>query len=309
VAAPAGGARPILSGEVVEVFVEEPIPAGPWLYAPAVLGVARLHFRPPKRGEPARREVTLLAPLPERATAIDWLVAEGLDPDVALAEEPVEGATFAAVEGSIFKATVLRRWSSALQDTLAREEILELFQHPGSGAFSRPGESERDFRIRLTEELREERDQAVEALRRKYQVKVRQAEDRVLRARLAVEREQAQAKNQKLQTAISVGATILGGLLGRKAISATNLGRASTAARGMTRGAKEAQDVANAQETLARALQVQTDLEQEIEGAIERLTSGHDVGAIELEKVTVRPRKTDVEVLRLALAWVPRPSG
>jgi len=307
-AAPAGGSRPVLSSEVVEVFVDEPVPAGRrWLYAPAVLGAARFHFRHPKLAEPARREVALLASLPERATAIDWLSAARREPDLGLADEPVEDATFAAVEGSTFKATQLRRWSSALRETLAREETLELFQHPASGALSQPGESERDFRIRLAEEIRADRDEAVEALKRKYATKVRQAEDRVLRARLAVEREQAQAKSQKLQTAISVGATILGGLFGRKAISATNLGRASTAARGMTRGAKEARDVANAEEALARALEVQADLEREIEEAIGRLTAGHETASVDLEPVTVRPRKADVEVLRLALAWVPRP--
>jgi len=125
---------------------------------------------------------------------------------------------------------------------------------------------------------------------------------------MAVERG-AQAKSQKLQAAISVGATILGGLLSRRAISSTNLGRAGTAARGMTRSAKGAQDVANAAERLAREEQALAALEQEIEAAIARATSGESLASVALEPVTVRPRKADVEVLQLALAWVPRPVG
>ncbi|MCL4839118.1 MAG: ATP-binding protein [Thermoanaerobaculia bacterium] len=307
VAGAAGGARPILSGDVVEVFVEDPIPAGTWTYAPAVLGVARCHFRHPKLERPEPREVALLADLPERAAAIDWLQSDRRQPDLELADRPVDGATFGAIQGSALKATQLRRWSSALQETLSREESLELFLHPASGLLSLPGESDREFRIRLAEQLREQRDEAVAALRRKYETKVRQAEERVLRARIAVEREQAQAKNQKVQTVISVGTTILGGLLGRRAISATTLGRAGTAARGVSRSAKEARDVAHAEERLAREEQLLADLERAIEEEIARITSGQDLGTADLERLALRPRKTDVEVLRLALAWVPRP--
>ena len=308
-AQPAGGARPLVPGEIREVFVDDPLPAGTWTYAPTVLGLARLSFRHPKLAEPVRREVALLAPLPGRAAAIDWLAAERRESDAGFDETPREGATWADLGGATFKLTELRRWSSALQDTLSREERLDLFQHPGSGALSGVDESERDFRIRLTEILREERDQAVAALRQKYETRVRQAEDRVFKARQAVEAKQAQAKSQKLQAAISVGATILGGLLSRRAISSTNLGRAGTAARGMTRSAKGAQDVANAAERLAREEQALAALEQEIEAAIARATSGESLASVALEPVTVRPRKADVEVLQLALAWVPRPVG
>jgi hypothetical protein len=45
-------------------------------------------------------------------------------------------------------------------------------------------------------------------------------------------RETGQAKQQYVQTAISVGATLLGALLGRKTVSTSALGRATTAARG-----------------------------------------------------------------------------
>lgn len=50
-----------------------------------------------------------------------------------------------------------------------------------------------------------------------------------------MERESEQAKQQGLQTAISVGATILGTFLGRKSIKVGTIGRATTAARGAGR--------------------------------------------------------------------------
>ena len=57
-------------------------------------------------------------------------------------------------------------------------------------------------------------------------------------------RESEQSSQQKLQAAVSIGATLVGALFGRKAISVGTLGRATTAARGMSRTMKEAGDVA-----------------------------------------------------------------
>ena len=72
-----------------------------------------------------------------------------------------------------------------------------------------PARAERDFRVRLQQIAREQRDEAVEKLRRKYAPKFEQLEERKRRAEQAVERETEQAKGQKMQTAISFGATLL----------------------------------------------------------------------------------------------------
>jgi len=58
--------------------------------------------------------------------------------------------------------------------------------------------------------------------------------------------EAEQAKQQKIQTAISMGATLLGAFVGRKAISYSTLGRATTTLRGAGRTLKETQDIERA---------------------------------------------------------------
>ena len=66
-----------------------------------------------------------------------------------------------------------------------------------------------------------------------------------------------------------MGATVLGGLFGRKLRSVCNVGRATTAARGAGRASRERDDVARAQanlETLRRQL---GDLESEFEEVLE----------------------------------------
>ena len=110
---------------------------------------------------------------------------------------------------------------------------------PRCSSRRRSGESERDFRIRVQNAQREARDAEVESVRQKFAAKRAALEEKLRRAEQGVTREQQQATSQKLQTAVSIGATVIGALFGRKAISAGTIGRATTAARGFGRSAKE----------------------------------------------------------------------
>ena len=125
---------------------------------------------------------------------------------------------------------------------------------------SAPDESERDFRIRLQSEAREARDAALAKVREKYASKLTQLQDRIRRAEQAVQVQSEQATGAKMGAAVSIGATIFGALLGRKAVSASTLGRATTAARGMGRVGKESQDVTRATENVTALKAQESDL-------------------------------------------------
>jgi hypothetical protein len=166
------------------------------------------------------------------------------------------------------------------------------------------GMSEGEFRARVALALREKRDAAVEALRKKYASRLGTLEDRERRAVQKVERERAQASSQTLSSALSVGGSLLGALFGggRRGASASKV---STAARSVGRASKERTDVAHA-EADARALREQVEaLNAELEAEVARLESEFDPQAIRLESVPVKPRKADIAVEDLALVWRP----
>jgi len=171
-------------------------------------------------------------------------------------------------------------------------------------ATATPGMSEGEFRSRLALALREKRDAEVEALRRKYASKLETLEDRARRAQQKVEREKAQASSQTLSSALSVGGSLLGALFGGGR-RGSSISKASTAARTMGRASKERADVAHA-EADERALREQiAALEAELEAEVARIESGLDPQAIRLERVPVKPRKSDLAVDQLALVWRP----
>jgi hypothetical protein len=168
---------------------------------------------------------------------------------------------------------------------------------------SRPGESEADFSARVQQAARERRDAAVEKLRGKYATRAARATDKIRRAQESVAREQQQVSQQKTQTAVSLGATLLGALMGRKTVSMSTLGRATTTARGVGRSMKESADVAHAQERQRAAEEELQALEGELQREVQALVDGAPDAAIETAEV--KPKRAGVDVRLVALAWKP----
>ena len=308
-AIPAGEPRPVLPPEVPQYFIplRSARPAGAALvYHPALLGGAKVYFRDAKLGAEQSQDMRLLLPLEGDDPALDWERAEEADlPETDLDRAPEDGATYAALPRSASQPRSYDAGRKALADTLYRTQRLDLFRSPSLGETSRPGESERDFRARLQLSARERRDDAVERLRQKYAPKLAALAERARRAEQAVQREAEQSQQSKLQTAISFGTTVLGALLGRKTISAGTIGRATTAARGVGRSYKESQDVARAQETAAAVRQQAEELEARMREEIAELESRLNPAAEQLETISVRPKKSDIDARPVALVWAP----
>jgi hypothetical protein len=271
-----------------------------------VLAVVKVHFVDTRKGLAADETRTLLLDVDDSSFARDWEDATLWDADPDLLEtSPMEPCAYAAVPSAASQSKSLSALRKQLEEHLYRTRRFNLFKSENLGAYSDPGESERDFRIRLTERAREERDRQTEGLRKKYASKVRTLEDRIQRAEHAVEREAEQAKSAKMQTVISFGATILGAVLGRKAVSSTNVGRAATAARGVGRMNMQTDDVRRAQEKLLAYRDQLDELEREILEETDRIAEKLDPLYETLETIELKPRKTDIDVRLIAVGWVP----
>ncbi len=307
--APPPAPRPMLPPDIPQFFI--PVrgaqPEGATLfYEPMLLGIAQVYYANAKAGIATEQGFSLLAELSDRVSKPRWDEAE----DAGIGAEEVEKTPEPdALFGDVPKAASNKRnyagWSRGLQDWLYRKQSLQLLKSPSLKTLSHLGESERDFRIRLQQAAHERRDQLVERIRKKYASKVASVEERIRKAEQAVEREREQAKQQKLQTVISVGATLFGAILGRKRVSRTGMGRATTAARGAGRILKEKQDIERAEENVEALSEKLAELHALLAEETEEAKSAADPLAEELEPVEIRPKKKDISVSLLALAWTP----
>ena len=123
---------------------------------------------------------------PDGPVAVDWTVAERteLAPD-QLESSPPDGAAYADVPGAATKPKNYPTWSKQFGAWLSANEAIEVLVSPSTGECSNPDESERDFRTRVQHKGREVRDEAVEALRKKYAPKQAALQERPFPALVA----------------------------------------------------------------------------------------------------------------------------
>ena len=297
--------RPVLPPEITQYFIPVRSSGSKLLYHPMLFGTAEVHYSDSKAVDVTQR-VSLLTAIADGPVDINWDQGLNLDlPVEDLERDPEENTSFADVPSSAGKSKSYDAWRKDFAGWLYRTQRLELMESPSLDVASNPGESERDFRVRLQQLAREKRDEAVEKLRQKYAAKIVALEEKKRRADQAVEREMEQARSQKLQTAISFGATILSSFMGRKTVSIGTLGRATTAARGVGRSMKESQDVGRAQGTSAAIEEQLASLNEEFKSETEKLDRTFDVQTEELGKVSLKPTKANISVNLLTLAWAP----
>ncbi|MCA9320812.1 MAG: DUF87 domain-containing protein [Planctomycetes bacterium] len=298
---------PVLPPEITQRFLpaRDREEGEPVIYRPALLAEGRLHFVSAKVGVDEWRDLKLMT-LPGTDGA-DWDAAEEAPAELvdALEREPCEGAGYDALPASWSRSTTWKSQARDVKDRLYRSEELVVRRCKVLDAISNPGESEGEFRARLAHAAREHRDLEVEKLRKKWQPKIERLQDRIARAEQRVEKEEEQYGAQKTNTMISIGATILGALFGRKAKSIGTVGRAATAARGLGRAAKERGDIERAEETLEALRPDLEALEREMEDEVAALQASFDPDTLDLDETRITPRKSDIAVEGPMIVWTP----
>ncbi|HON82187.1 MAG TPA: type IV secretion system DNA-binding domain-containing protein [Methanoregulaceae archaeon] len=269
------------------------------IYEPAVAAAGRVHYTSPKLEQDAVHEFSLLAPFtPDGAVAWERAVG-GIPGDLSATPSP--GARF-SIPAEITRA--LKKVSTIQQnlvDSLVRSQTLKLATNPAVKLVSGPGEPENEFLLRVRLAARERRDAEVDALRKRYEVKIDTLEDRLRKAGMTVERKRADADARKREAMISAGESVIGVLMGRKSI------RSGSAAASKYRQSSSAGMSAREAEENARALEKEIrGLKEEFERETAAITARWENTVKETGEIIVKPKKTGIDVTSFFLAWIPR---
>lgn len=300
--------QPVLPSEIPQYFLPaRAIPAGATLlYKPMLLGTARVYYTDPKVGVDETDAQSLLVPINPGPVSVDWDGAEQSDmAETDLESQAAPGAQFGSLPSDATKAKSYSAWQKEFSDALYKIGKLELFKYAALKATSKQGESEKNFRLRLSQLAREKRDELKERLRQKYAPKLATLQDRERRAQQQVEAQKSQSTSAKIGAAVSFGAALLGAFMGKKVVSASNISKAGTAMRSVGRVTQESSDVGRAEETVDAVRQQYADLEAQFKQECDAVDTGGDPTTDELEKVTLKPKKTNITVRMLALCWAP----
>jgi predicted nucleic acid-binding Zn-ribbon protein len=276
-------------------------------WTPALLGAARVAYSDAKLQLDDVRDIVVVAPFVDAPVPVDWEHAEPAGFAMnELTREPHQAAAFEPVPAAASTPKKYAQWSKDFAQWVARSQTVELSRSPLTKLVSTLDETERDFRIRIDISVREQRDAELARVRERYAARLATAEDRLRRAEAAVQREQEQVSESKMQAGVSVAATIVGALLGRKAVSASTLGRATTAARGYSRVNRASQDVARAEAEVTALREKRDHLARALEQELQTIASQWEARDAPLERVLVKPKRGGVSLQLVALVWIPK---
>lgn len=271
------------------------------IYIPALLGLGRVHYMKQAAAYSVNEaeEFALLAQPPTDLGLTRWEEAQALALTARdLLTRPEPDAVFDAVPEAVNEVRELAAQRKALEDHLYRVASLTLQYSPAAKLYSRYGESEREFKLRLSQAARELRDAEVDKLRTRYATRINTLEDRLRRAQAALTKKEAEARARKQDALLSAGETVFNLFSGRRrSVSAT--------VNKVTRSTTVKYDIETATEEVADIEADLKGLQDELKAQTDAITANWEQAVERLEEIVIKPRRTDIEIALFALAWAP----
>lgn len=296
--------RPAVGTGVRESFLPFSGDADGVTYRPHLLREASVHFSSSKTGVEGSRRVRFINGM--SVDGVDW--KQNVICHLALDKfehEPRKSAGYDELPAFAMNEDNYKGVEDDFEDWIYRNERVDVFYSALVKEYSKMGESEGDFRGRLSHEAREMRDEAVDALRKKLLKKIDTKEGQLDRALATLDREESEAANAKMQATGSVVGAVIGMIFGKRKMSASTISKGRTAANSYGRSRKQSQDVRRAEAKVDDIRDDIADLEADMREELDELANRFDPMSLELETVQVKPYKKDIDVQSVSLLWVP----
>ncbi len=301
--------RPILPPNVSQWFARPRHKVGGrdrCVYRPALLGQATAHYVRATYQLDQWLNIAFLLPFSDDVPETLWEESEEVQVEGLFLEDHGEDdADFAEAPIELTRGKNFEEWGKELRDHIYRNRPLTLYRVKKLKEYSEPNESPGDFRVRLAQKCREARDLEVEKLREKYRAKLDSLEKKIQTAEDRVDREQAQSSHAQVEGVLSMGASLVGALLGRKLASRTNMTSVAASARRISRASQQKADVARAQQQLGKLHERMRELNDELRREIEDIDVAYLPTELELDELSVSAKKSEIDVDSVALVWLP----
>lgn len=270
---------------------------------PALLAIGSVSFVDAKLGVDLTRRVGLMLYPGQIGPVIPWANAESVEIEPAeLSRIPPENALFGPLSPGLDTPKAFAGYLKDFAEYLFRGQSLEIFYSPVLKIYSRPGESEGDFRTRVAVAARERRDAEVDKLREKYAERIARLEKRLEKERREISEGVREYEARKREAAISTTEAVVGliGIFGRRHRSFSAVSRKHR----LKERAKE--DIAESQAEITQISKEIEELRAMLEAEATAITEKWNAALDEIETVAIKPLKAGVKAELVALAWVPR---
>jgi len=168
---------------------------------------------------------------------------------------------------------------------------------------SKQNESLIDFKIRVQDRLNEAIDENIEKLQIKYEKEENRLETKLEKLYVKLEKEKDQASAKTTDTLISIGSSILGAFFGKSMLSKTNVGKAASSVKNVSKVLKEKKDVKFVEADIEEVLSDIDILKEKLEDEIEKINDKYNMSNYDIEETYIKLRRKDIYNVKLSLLW------
>ena len=297
--------KPFLSDKIKQYFLHQPPFEEDIAYQPSIILKGKVRFYNETKNIDEQQVVSLKIPVEPDMIELNLKGAAPNNDDITSYDlKPFENARFTMLPPFLEKMKDTKRIEEKFKNYLYDNTRIELFNNRQLKLLSKPGEELADFKSRMSDLIREERDKAVEKLTEQYTKKEEKLENDYLKLQEKLEKEEADVKAITTQSALTLGSSVLGVLLGR-----TKVGTLNTGVTGLNRASrilKEKKDVELVKKKIEELSGNIKKLEEELKQDIEKISVRYNIENYSIETISIKPKKGDIFDITAGLLWESR---
>jgi len=311
---------PVLPSSVVQYFLPNTIPTrtaiGNWerqygfaaqqfggaelVYKPFLLAQAAVRFMDRRTGINTVRQVAYHVPDVPRAGLIRWdeYLAPPIDP-ATTSHEPFGEALYADLPPGLTDPARLKALQSEVIDQVYHDASLTVLYSPTLKVYSDPDSNRRDFRVKLQQVVREQRDAEIDRVTAKYEQILDRLEDKIRKEARDLEANRAELADRRREQLFTAGEAALSLFRGRTTYTLSRYSRAQRYSR-QTRAdlLDSEQEIADLEDEMERQSRA-------MEAALKEVNEKWARIAAEAEEIKIAPYKKDIYLELFGVGWLP----
>jgi len=273
-------------------------------YEPNIVAAGKVRFYDQKRNVDRVESKSVLADAPDDFGRTDWDAALPIDGwESSLLNEPdhPDNTTvqYLSIPDSANSKKELAKVQKEFSDWLYNSQCCTILEHDKFDLYQHEGESAESFRMRVLQMIREERDEDLDELQDRYKAKFEKIDDKIRDEEQDLEEAKSDVKGRRTEELVGMAETIFSVFVRRRSRSMSS----TLSKRRMRKKAN--QKVEESKEDLEELFDDYEDLQAELKSKMEQVSLKWDELANDVEEKEVKPRRSDVKVESVMLAWIP----
>jgi len=295
---------PALEPGLQQRFMRPSDGSGALQYKPVILALGKVRFSDTKRGVDVIKDYGMLCPPPDEFGRINWDRAKAFsDWKSRLSRDPLttdaQSVTYADVPDTMSTIKSLKKVEDEYENYLYSQKRHTILEHVKLKVYQESGESEAHFMSRVQLITRELRDENMDELHEKYDVKFDKITEKIRKEEQDLDEARAELKGRRQDEWINGAQTLISIFGGRS----RSLSTAATKRR-MARKASQKRD--ESREDIAVLQDKYQDLRGELDEKLADLRVHWEEIANSIVEKEVKPTKTNIKVDNISIVWLPR---